>query len=64
MNVFISPLLINFGKIIIPVSLFRTAETIAEQVRSLTNDYRVGFGSFSDKPVAPFSAEVSWYERE
>ena len=40
---------------------FSTAERIAEQIRSLTKDYRVGFGSFSDKPIAPFSAEVSSY---
>ena len=42
---------------------FSTAERIAEQIRSLTKDYRVGFGSFSDKPVAPFSAEVSSYQK-
>ena len=36
---------------------------IAKKVTELTADYRLGFGSFSDKPTPPFSSELSYYEK-
>ena len=40
-----------------------TASAIANKIKALTPDYTLGFGSFSDKPTAPFASEVSYYER-
>lgn len=36
-------------------NLIRAAGDIALKVSELTKDYQLGFGSFSDKPTAPFS---------
>ncbi len=35
-------------------NLIKAAERIASKVTDLTSDYQFGFGSFSDKPTAPF----------
>lgn len=42
-------------------NLVKAAEKIADRVQLLTSDYTLGFGSFSDKPTAPFSSELPYY---
>ena len=42
-------------------NLIETTVQLSEQVRLLTEDYQLGFGSFSDKPTPPFSSETSYY---
>ena len=44
-------------------NLVNAAGMIAEKVTELTSDYRLGFGSFSDKPTPPFSSELSFYQK-
>jgi hypothetical protein len=44
-------------------NLVNTASAIANKIKELTPDYKLGFGSFSDKPTAPFASEISYYEK-
>ena len=39
-------------------SLERTAESVADVIAKTTPQFRMGFGSFSDKPTAPFSGKM------
>lgn len=43
-------------------NLQNTAGVIANEVMSLTSDFRFGFGSFSDKPTPPFASELATYK--
>ena len=36
---------------------------IAEKIKQITSDYRLGFGSFIDKPTQPFAPEKSFYTK-
>ena len=38
-------------------SLERTAKSVKESIEKETTKFRMGFGSFSDKPTAPFSGK-------
>ena len=38
-------------------SLVETASSIAAKIEETTPKFRMGFGSFSDKPTAPFSGK-------
>ena len=42
-------------------SLSDNAKLIAEEIGRLTPDYKIGFGSFSDKPITPFSSKKETY---
>jgi hypothetical protein len=44
-------------------TLIEGSVTIAENLKELTTDYRIGFGYYSDKPTAPFSRE-KWYNAD
>ena len=35
--------------------LQKSSDDIAKQMEKLTNDFRIGFGTFSEKPIIPFS---------
>ena len=35
--------------------LQKSSDDIAKQIGNLTNDFRIGFGTFSEKPRVPFS---------
>lgn len=43
-------------------NLQTAAEKIAIQIKELTADYTIGFGSYSDKPTFPFAREKEDYE--
>ena len=45
-------------------TLTKAANDISRKIKELTDDYQIGFGSFSDKPTIPFSKEKSVYEKE
>lgn len=38
--------------------LVNLATSLAETMRSITTDFQMGFGSFIDKPVSPFTNEI------
>jgi hypothetical protein len=38
--------------------LVNLAASLAEAMRKITTDFRMGFGSFIDKPISPFSNEM------
>ena len=38
-------------------NLVASAEAIADTIKEYTKSFRMGFGSFSDKPTAPFSGK-------
>ena len=38
-------------------NLVEASLAIAEKIRVTTKNFRMGFGSFSDKPTAPFSGK-------
>ena len=42
-------------------SLEGTATSIKEAIEATTPQFRMGFGSFSDKPTAPFSGGYGIY---
>ena len=44
-------------------NLVNASNAIADRIREITQDYQFGFGSFSDKPTAPFASEKSYYEK-
>ena len=41
--------------------LIRASEDIALAIGDLTSDFRLGFGSYNDKPTFPFSKEIDSY---
>ena len=44
--------------------LIRASEDIALAIGDLTSDFRLGFGSYNDKPTFPFSKEIDSYEKD
>ena len=38
-------------------NLVGSATAIADAIKTFTDSFRMGFGSFSDKPTAPFSGK-------
>ena len=38
--------------------LVNLAASLAEAMRNITSDFQMGFGSFIDKPISPFTNEV------
>ena len=38
--------------------LVNLAAQLASTMKSITDDFRMGFGSFIDKPIAPFTSEA------
>ena len=44
--------------------MIQAAIEISDAIGTLTSDYMVGFGSYSDKPTFPFSKEKRSYEAE
>lgn len=38
--------------------LVNLAASLAEAMRNITTDFRMGFGSFIDKPMSPFANEI------
>jgi len=45
-------------------SLVDAAIEISNKISTLTSDFKIGFGSYSDKPVAPFAKERHAYEKK
>jgi integrin beta 1 len=42
-------------------NLAKLGNSIAETMRKVTTNFRIGFGSFIDKTLAPFSSEYPKY---
>lgn len=45
-------------------NLQETTNKLAVEIDKLTPNFRIGFGSFSDKPTPPFAADISYYRSE